>query len=258
MRNISAERINKELCKMLTSKNFHMRLIWYLDVFLLILPELEDCIHFNQNNQYHVYDVFMHTVNTVKACDTDDLIVKLAALFHDIGKPKCYTEDDEQRGHFYGHAAESSSIANNIMRRLRFDNQTREAVVELVNYHDIIITPSKSGVKRWLNRLGESQLKRLLVLRKADVKAQNPIYMKERLEKVKIIEVLLDEVLNQEECFSLKDLAINGKDLIQIGFVQGKEIGKVLKRLLNTVISDECNNDKQTLLNLALQLKNDM
>lgn len=251
LNNISVERINGEFVKIIKTNQFYKRLVWNHGVFSLFIPEFKDMIYFKQNNPWHIYDVFLHTVHAVEKCESDDLIVRLAVLFHDIGKPHSCQEGEDGIRHFKGHGKVSAEITDVIMQRLRFDNETRNSVVELISYHDATIEVGKKYIKRWLNKIGEIQFRRLLEIRKADIKAQNPIYEKERLDKIQDIECLLEEVLQENECFTLKELAVNGNDLIEIGFKSNVELGTALHRLLDSVMEDEVPNSKDYLLELA-------
>ncbi len=251
LENISVERINSEFCKIVSSEDFCVNLLLYKDVFSLFIPELKDMIGFEQNNPYHAYDVFDHTIHAVEHCESNDLTVRLAVFFHDFGKPHSYQNGEDGYRHFKGHGRVSADITNAIMKRLRFDNETRNNVVELVYYHDATFEVGKKYVKRWLNKIGEKQFRRLLEVRKADIKGQKPDYESERIEKVNNIEKLLEEVLQEDECFSLKDLAVNGKDLMSIGYKSGKELGNTLNELLQLVIDGECPNEKEKLLQEA-------
>jgi len=251
LENISIERINSEFCKIASSEDFCVNLLLYQDVFSLFIPELKDMIGFEQNNPYHAYDVFDHTIHAVEHCESNDLTVRLAVFFHDFGKPHSYQDGEDGYRHFKGHGRVSADITDAIMKRLRFDNEMRNNVVELVYYHDATFEVGKKYVKRWLNKIGEKQFRRLLEVRKADIKGQNPDYEPGRIEKVNNIEKLLDEVLQDDECFSLKDLAVNGKDLMSIGYKSGKELGNTLNDLLQLVIDGECPNEKEKLLQEA-------
>lgn len=251
LKNISVERINSEFCKIVSSEDFCVNLLLYQDVFSLFIPELKDMIGFNQNNPYHVYDVFDHMIHAIENCESKDLIVRLAVFFHDFGKPHSYQDGEDGYRHFKGHGKVSADITDSIMKRLRFDNETRNDVVELVYYHDATFEVGKKYVKRWLNKIGEKQFRRLLDVRRSDIKGQKPNYEFERIEKVNNIEKILANVLQEDECFSLKDLAVNGKDLISIGYKSGKELGNTLNELLQLVIDGECPNEKEKLLQEA-------
>lgn len=261
--NNSKERIQTEICKFLYGENGNMASItnilkypfsFQLSIFLDIIPEMKDMLGFQQNNPYHKYDVFWHTVCALSYVDQDDdLITRLAVLFHDIGKPQCYSEDNKNIGHFYKHGSVGAEITNKVMKRLRFDNDTRKKVVELVFYHDATFNLTKKSICKWLNRIGEEQFRRLLAVRKADVFGQDPESptLEKRLDKVKRMEKCLDDVLKEKACFNLNQLEISGKDLIRIGMPEGKEIGDMLNKLLEKVISGEVENSREKLMEVV-------
>jgi len=255
LKNISVERINNEFCKIVSSNSFCVQLELYTDVFSLFVPELNDMLDFPQNNPYHVYNVFEHTVHAIEHCESEDLVVKLAVFFHDFGKPRSYQDGEDGIRHFKGHGKVSAEITDAIMKRLKFDNETRNNVVELVHYHDATFEVGKKYVKRWLNKLGERQFRRLLHIRMADISGQSDLNKTEKINKVKNVLECLNEVLASEQCFQLKDLNINGHDLINIGIKQGKQIGSILNQLLDMVINEEVENDKYKLLNCVKELK---
>ena len=249
LENVSIERINSEFCKIASSDDFCVELLLYKDVFSLFIPELKDMFDFPQNNPYHDDDVFGHTIHAIEHCDSDDLIVRLAVFFHDFGKPHLYQDDKDGIRHFKGHGRVSADIADSIMKRLRFDNETRSNVVELVYYHDATFEVGKKYVKRWLNKIGEKQFRRLLEVRKADIKGQKAEYEQKRIEKVNNIEKILEEVLQENECFSLKDLTVNGNDVKEIMCLkEGKFVGYWLNEILNRVIEGKLNNNRDDLI----------
>ena len=254
LENISIERINSEFCKIASSDDFCVELLLYKDVFSLFIPELKDMFDFPQNNPWHIWDVFGHTIHAVEYCDSDDLVVRLAVFFHDFGKPHSYQDGEDGIRHFKGHGKVSADMTDSIMKRLRFDNETRNNVVELVYYHDANFEVGKKYVKRWLNKIGEKQFRRLLQVKKADNKAQNLELSSDRIKELSEIEALIDEVLQEDECFSLKDLAVNGNDLIGVGYRAGKELGNTLNKLLQLVIDGDCPNEKEKLLQEAESL----
>lgn len=249
LKNISVERINSEFCKIVASNQFCVELVLYPNVFSLFIPELKDMIGFQQNNPYHAYDVFYHTVHAIERCESNDLVVRLAVFFHDFGKPHSYQDGEDGIRHFKGHGKVSAEITDSIMKRLRFDNETRNNVVELVYYHDATFEVGKKYVKRWLNKIGEKQFRRLLEVRKADIKGQKPDYEESRIEKINNIEIILDKILQEQECFSLKDLAVNGNDVKQtMNLKEGKDIGYWLSEILKRVIDGELNNNRDDLI----------
>lgn len=254
LKNISVERINSEFCKIVSSDGFCVQLLLYKDVFSLFIPELKNMFNFQQNNPYHDYDVFEHTVHTIEHCDSEDLVVRLAVFFHDIGKPHSYQDGEDGIRHFKGHGRVSEEIADAIMKRLRFDNETRNNVSQLVHYHDATFEVGRKYIKRWLNKIGEKQFRRLLEVKKADVKGQKLNYDQSKIEKIYSIENILEEVLQENECFSLKVLAVNGNDLIKIGYKANKELGNALNELLQLVIDGNCDNEADKLLKEAKKI----
>lgn len=249
---VSAERINSEFCKILTQTMGSQIIDYYREIIAVFIPEIRDMFDFEQNNPYHMFNVWDHTievfVRAVLFMDQNNLTLALAALFHDIGKPHSYQDGPDGIRHFYGHAAKSAEMTDNIMRRMRFNNNIREQVVTLVKYHDADIKPEAKYIKRWINKLGsESLLKCLFMLKYSDINGQSLKGMGERLKEVDQLFRVLDNVINQQTCFSLKDLAVNGDDLIAAGMKPGKEIGAVLNQMLELVLNDECTNDKEAL-----------
>lgn len=248
---LSVEQIRNEFCKIACSKDFHIILQQNLDIFSYLIPELKDMIGFPQNNPYHAYDVLEHTIHAIEHCESNDLVVRLAVFFHDFGKPHSFQDGEDGIRHFKGHGRVSADLSNSIMKRLHFDDQTRTQVAELVSYHDAAFDARKKYVKRWLNKIGSEQFTRLLEVRKADIKGQQPTCQNERIQKINDIEELLNEVLQEETSISLRNLAINGKDLISIGYQPGKELGTVLNILLQMVIEQKIPNKKEDLLDAA-------
>jgi tRNA nucleotidyltransferase (CCA-adding enzyme) len=253
LKNISIERINSEFCKIAASRDFCVEMVLYKDVFALFIPELKDMFEFQQNNPYHDYDVYSHTVHSIEHCKSDNLVVRLAVFFHDIGKPHSFQDGEDGIRHFKGHGKVSADITDNIMKRLKFDNETRNNVVELVYYHDATFEVGKKYVRRWINKIGVEQFRRLLEVRKADILGQKESYEQYRINKVNNIKQILEEVLREETCFTLKDLAVNGNDLMSIGYKENKELGNTLNELLRLVIDEECPNKKEKLLEVAIE-----
>lgn len=173
-------------------------------------------------------------------------------MLHDIGKPQCYTED-ERGGHFYGHGVPSHDIADTVTKRLRFDNKTRDEVLTLVLYHDSVIEPTYNVVRRWLNKIGEENFRKLLNVRMADIKAHARGTQESRMERCTALHDILEVVIEQEQCFSMKDLAIRGKDVISLGVPEGKIVGDTLRHILNMVINGEIPNEIEVQMDVAEQ-----
>lgn len=241
---ISAERVNIELCKLLCGGNVRAVLLNYVDVLGVPIPEILPMRGFNQHNPYHIYDVWGHTAAAVESVPPS-VVLRLSALLHDIGKPPCFTLD-EGGGHFYGHAKVSAEMADTILRRLRFDTATRERVVLLVREH-CGFELTERAVKRALNRLGPEAYFELSELMRADNLAQSPA-LRHRQAWIDAMERLGRDILNKEACFSLKKLAVNGRDLIAAGYAPGPELGTALRSLLDAVIDGKAANEKAALL----------
>lgn len=250
LKNISAERIRSELCKLLCGEGVLDILMEYKDVMAVIIPELEPCIGFWQNNPYHVYDVYDHIAHAVANYRGPDISIKMALLLHDIGKPECYSED-ENGGHFYGHSVPSMDIAKDVMDRLKFDNKTKQEVVDLVLYHDIDIYPGARTVKRWLNKIGYEMLDKLINIKGADNGAQSEMAQISRPLRLWEIRRIASDIMNEQQCFQIKDLAVDGRDMIGVGFDEGPGVGKVLNHLLDKVIDGALENDRGALMEEA-------
>ncbi|MBK5245300.1 MAG: HD domain-containing protein [Eubacteriaceae bacterium] len=251
---ISVERIAIELTKLLCGKNVRDVLINGVAVIGVMIPELLPMEEFNQKNPHHCYDVLTHT-----AVALENILpiphLRWAMLFHDAGKPGTYTEDSRNIGHFRGHSQLSEKIAVSRLQALKMDNKTISQVRTLVKYHTTPLEPSKKSIKRWLNRLSKPLFLDLLAVKHADILAKSPGNVK-RLETLEAVQVLLQEIISENECFSLKDLAVNGSDLIELGINNGEEIGRILKMLLEGVIDEEFGNTREILLEKAKELKN--
>lgn len=246
---ISAERINAELCKILSGKNVLKILLDYPDVITVIIPELRRSIGFSQNNRYHKYDVYEHTAHAVSNYTGNDTCVNVALLLHDTGKPGCYSED-ENGGHFYKHGLISAKIAEGVVKRLKFDKQSQKDIIELVMFHDSVMEPSIKTARKWLNKVGEQQLRRLLDIRLADILAQSGYQLDERIVRRNKMMEFVNTAIKENQCFSLKDLAINGHDVISLGLNEGEDIGEALNCALNAVIDGSVKNEKGKLIEL--------
>ena len=249
---IAEDRKRDELMKLLGGNYTTKILLEYSDVIAEVIPEIQLCVGFNQNNRYHCYDVYEHMVHAVENGITP--IDKFALLIHDIGKPHCYTED-KKGGHFYGHPAISEEIAKNVVSHLKFDNDSKKTILELVKYHDIEISITKKSVLKLLNRLGEERALQLMDIKLADILAHAPGTQDALIEKWKIFNRLLGEVLVEGNCFSRKNLAVNGNDIKALGVSEGPEIGRIIQTLMGEVMSEQLANEKEVLLNRANELK---
>lgn len=251
--NISKERINTELCRLLMGENAKAVLLEFAEVFACILPQIKPMLGFCQHSKYHCYNVWEHTAHAIEAAPKN-VKLRLAMLLHDVAKPACFSQDENGEGHFFNHANVGAEIANEVLHALKFDNETIFCVKTLVKYHDAQILPTGKCVKRWLNKIGEEKLKLLLELKKADSLAQSQWTRQERLELFEKLLTITNEVIAKNQCFNLKKLSINGNDLINNNLATGAQIGIILNELLKLVIDDELENDKNELLKKAAEI----
>ena len=247
LKNVSAERIFVELKKLLCGKNAFTVLDECRDIIFEIIPELCACDGFDQRTPHHVYDVYGHIIRSVEAVACD-AVLRLTMLLHDVAKPECFFLGDDQKGHFYGHHKLSAEAARKILRRLKCDNETLDDVVFLVENHMTELRPEKKLVKRRLSKMGERRLRMLVEVQKADTVGCGT---GENMDKLFEYERLIDEVVQEGLCFSLKSLAINGRDIIDEGIAEGTQIGKVLDHLLECVIEEKVENNREKLIEQA-------
>ena len=257
LEHISKERIRDEMMKILLSDrpqkliNMH-----HWDLLKYVLPELSDCFNTPQHHPHHIYDVGTHTIKAVDAIPKDE-VLRLAMLLHDIGKPATHTRDEEDIDHFYGHVDKSVQMSKKILRRLRFDNETIRQVTTLVHYHDFHIEEelTRESIKKVLCEIGPDLFEKILLIQEGDARSQNPNKLMPKLEVLKKTHRIFRQIIENKECYSLKDLEISGKDVSSLGIKQGREIGEILKYVLERVINDPQLNEEETLLNLIKEYK---
>lgn len=254
LKNISSERVFSELCGAIIGKGFSR--VFLTNPFLLttVIPEIKDTVGFIQNSPYHSYDVYEHTIRAVDA-GLCELTIRLALLFHDIGKPGRYTQDEKGIGHFKGHATASAEITDRILKRLKSSNALRREVCELIKYHSAILEPEEHIIRRWLNRIGKTQLRRLIEVMSADNSAKSPEVSEARREKPARITAILDRVLAEEQAYTIKNLALSGKDIMSLGLREGPEVGRILSLLLDKVIDGELINSRESLIEEVISIK---
>ena len=245
---ISAERIAAELEKLLVSPHPEkLKMAYECGITAVILPEFDRCMETEQNNPHHKYSVGEHTIVSIGNA-RPDRILRYAMLMHDFGKPSCKTTDDQGIDHFYGHQEVSAQMANDILRRLKTDNETRRSVAKLVRYHDLTCGLTGKSIRKAINLLGEDLFPLYLEVKDADTRAQSDFRFQEKMDYLKEVRLLYGKILEERDCLSLKDLAVNGKDLIEAGMKPGKEIGQVLAAMFSDVIEYPEHNDKEYLM----------
>ena len=248
LRYVAAERVREELTKLLCGQDARRVLLGSPQVLGVVLPEILPCVGFDQHNCHHCYDVWGHTAHAVAAAPPEP-VLRWVMLLHDLGKPQCFTLDAQGVGHFYGHHRPGAEIAEAVCRRLRFDTAAARQICTLVRYHDRPISLTEQGVRRAMNRLGVETLRRLCAVKRADNLAQHPD-CRGRQREIDEGEAIMNRLLAQDACFSLQQLAVNGRDMMALG-LRGPDIGQMLQMLLEAVMDGEADNDRAALLALA-------
>ena len=246
---ISKERIRDEFLKIcLSDRPSHMDKLYELGLLEYIIPEWIPCYKTEQHHPHHIYNVARHSIVAMENVPKDT-VLRLAALLHDIGKPLTKSTDKKGVDHFYNHPAKGVEMAKEILKELRLDNNTIKDVCMLIKNHDYHLRykVDKVTIKKLLNDMGEELTHKLLVLQTADAKAQNPDKLPQKLKQIDKARKLLEEVITNKECYSLKQLAVNGGDLMQLGVPKGKVIGETLGKLLDYVMRHPEQNEKELL-----------
>lgn len=253
LNNVSQERIFAEFKQLMCGGNVRYVLEEFREILAVIIPEIKLMFDCPQRNPYHCYNVWGHTVHCVSAV-VPQADIRTAALFHDIGKPAVHTvehlSDGECVDHFYSHAKVSAEIAVNILTRMKSAKAFKQTVVTLVKYHDINLDLDKKCVKRRLNKFGAELLNKLIELKRGDTLGQSEFVRASRLKRLDDFLALANTVIEERECFSVKDLVINGRDLIALGY-SGREIGIILNKIVDEVINERLSNRRTELLKFA-------
>lgn len=252
LKNISAERLFSEMTAVVTSWNGPSAIRDNLEVISVIIPELMIQKGFDQRSKFHDRDLLTHTLDVLAGIPTGENGVKdtalaYAALLHDIGKPKVFTLDENGAGHMKKHNIEGSTIAQRVADELKFPNLLKEEVFALVLYHDLFPEPDRKSVRRFMVRIGVPFCEKLFELQKADVEAHS-VYGNPRIERLKQVIKLYYEILEEEPCLSVKNLAVNGSDVIALGFGEGPQVGVILDEVLSAVIDETVPNEREALL----------
>ncbi len=251
LRNISAERIQTELLKLVLSDHpDYLRRAYETGLTAVFFPEFDRAMEQPQNHPHHKYSVGEHTLHAMQAVEPER-VLRLTMLFHDLGKPDVHTVDEDGVDHFKGHAAVGEKIAHSVLRRLKFDNDTIDKVKKLVFYHDYPVSETQSGVRRAANKIGVELFPALLKVKYADVAAQSDYKRQEKFTTLQHLDAIYREVLAEGQCMTLKDLAVTGKDLIEGGMQPGRELGETLSRLLELVLDHPEYNTKEQLLGIC-------
>ncbi len=249
LRHIAPERIWFEISGLLCGEHVRPVLEDYFGVFVVLIPEIGGMRGLDQRNPHHKYDVWSHTTRVVEAVPPERTL-RLAALFHDIGKPGTFTLDNDGIGHFYGHEIEGARMASEILLRMKSDTKTRIMVEKLIKIHCVPISPDDKTVRRRLNQYGAEIVNMLMELKIADAKAQSEL-SSDRIEPLLEAKETVQRCLMESACFSTKGLAIDGSDLLRSGMREGREVGILLDEMLEKVLRGELENDRTAMLDYA-------
>lgn len=245
---ISGERIREEMLKLLVSDNpMFFKKFYETGLTAVFMPEFDKAMETEQNHPHHMYSVGEHILHSIDNIEKEK-VLRLAMLFHDIAKPVVLTVGDDGITHFYGHPDVSAEMAKKIMDRLKFDNATMDKVCRLAKYHDRNIEVDEKSVRRSINKIGNDIFPELIKVRYADIKAQSDYLRQEKLDKNAGVNELYEKILAGGQCFTLKDLAVTGKDIIAHGVLPGPGIGDILDKMLDDVLDNPEHNDKEYLL----------
>lgn len=248
---VSAERIQMELVKLLISDNPQMmREVYELGLSKVFLPEFDRMMETGQINKHHMYTVGEHTIVALQNIPPDK-VLRLSVLLHDVAKPVCITTDEEGQNHFEGHPKEGERMARQILRRLKFDNDTTDRVCRLIRWHDDRPKLTPRNVRRAMSRIGAENMEALFAVKRADTLAQSMYKRQEKLAYVDTFAQLYREVREKNQCVTRRDLAVNGRDLMALGMKPGPQLGQVLERLFEQVLDAPELNTKEQLLSLA-------
>ena len=251
LKKISKERTSSEITKILLTDNIEntFKLMEETGVLEIILPDISKMVGVTQNHPFHIWDLFTHTLKSVENIDKD-IVLRWAMLLHDVGKVDTKIIDENNVDRFHGHAKKSAEIADKVLTELKFDNSTKNVIIELVEQHDNLILPESKYVRRAIARLN-IDLDLLLQVQTADTLAQNPAATKDKLDSINRIKKIMKE---EGKKITLKDLAVNGNDLMNLG-LKGKQIGDTLNHLLEMILDDPSNNNKEYLLREITTIK---
>ena len=253
LKRISAERIQTELVKLLVSDHpEEVRTLYETGISREIFPWLDEMMNTEQNNPHHCYTVGEHTLVTLKNVPADK-VLRLTMLFHDMAKPRCLTVDEAGIYHFKGHPQEGARMAGEVMRQLKFDNDTIARVKALILWHDDNPPITPANIRRAIHRVGLRQYPDLFAVKRADTMGKNPSQQADMLAYIDDYEAQYRQIIEEEQCISLKELAVDGSDLIAAGMKPGKNIGETLDYLLRRVLENPEYNNRETLLKLAAE-----
>ena len=250
---ISRERVLSELKGLLMGPGAGRVLRDFAPVIFQVIPELAAADGFEQHNPYHIHDVWTHTTMAVDAAPRDE-VLRLTMLLHDVAKPEKFFTDENGAGHFYGHAQAGAETADAVLRRLKCDNDTRRTVVTLIDNHDIQPPQTPRAMRRLLAKVGEERVRQLIACWRADQSDRAEEIMARNMPMIDAAEGLLEEVLGEKACLSVKSLSVNGRDILALGVKEGPDVGRILEALFALVLDGALPDRREELMKKAAEL----
>lgn len=251
---ISAERIKTELEKLITSPHpEEIRTAWECGITAQVLPEFDAMMGAVQNNQHHRLTVGEHTIRTLMAAPADR-VIRWTMLLHDCGKPSVQTVDERGVYHYHGHAGPGADLAETVLKRLKFDKASMRQIVCLIRNHSLYPVLSEEGVRRAVVAVTPDLFPAYLAVKRSDIRGQNPSVQEEKLAYMDRVEEIYRRIADRGDCLCIRDLAIDGTDLMDLGAKKGREIGELLDQLLDEVLQDPALNRRDYLSERALLL----
>lgn len=243
---VAPERIEMEFRRLICGDFIVDVLLDYADVVSVFIPQIEPCIGFDQRNPHHVYTVWEHMVRAASFAPPQP-VMRYAVLFHDIGKPGTFRMGEDGCGHFYGHREVGADIFHELARNLRLPHREAHLAELLVRYHDANLPTTKKGLRRWIVRFGEETMRRILAIHRCDIQALNPAEVDAALANMDAYDAFFAETLAGMQVFGLPDLAVDGRDLMDVGVPQGPPVGAALRACLQAVVDGEVPNERDAL-----------
>lgn len=250
---VAPERIFTELKGLLTGPGAGRVLREYGDVIFTVIPELAPLADFDQKSPHHIHDIWTHTAMAVDAI-APETALRLTMLLHDVAKPEMFFTDEAGVGHFYGHARTGADMANAVLRRLRCDNALRRTVTGLIERHDMAPPQTERSMRRLLAEVGEDTARQLIQCWRADSSDRSEAVRQRNFAVIDRAERALEQALDRRVCFSIRDLAVGGEDIMALGVAQGPAVGRILRELFRLVTEEELPNERAALLERAAAL----
>ena len=246
LKSVACERILIELNKIIMCNNPGDIIRKYYDILSVVIPELVDTRDVVQNNPFHIYDVFEHTMTSLNSSEKN-LDLRYAIIFHDTGKKLCKTTDEDGVDHFYGHPKVSTEKFIEFAKRMKMDNESTERIKKLIFFHDVTLSEKSKGMNKFLQLFGVEDIHLLFDMKLCDILGQN-LEKTDRMESLNRLREMYEKYIKSSPVLKIRDLDINGRDLINMNF-EGKIIGEILKDVLEQVSEENLNNNNEEIMN---------